>query len=446
MNLITFDKMEPEKGWYLLRDFRKYDYQKIQLVVLNMLKNLKMIRPEFNYNVTIKNADSLYHGGFSHKMDKLCLELQLGKYTNKIDLEFPKLINDNTFMLNGSVYVPILFLERAPIDRVGSKAEKKNKILLNIPTQPIIFDWNTKTVKLNKKQAIDLSVFFKALFYDEAYRELMQDLTAEFGKPVAGNRELTWSECKQKVLEALGVTGDERFKHLNIDEFFDKYVLLDYIKEIFHDYYGQSDFKNIVRVVYEYYQKDIEINMADIRNRRIVMTEYLIHPLFEWYNKFLYNFIDSEFKEYVIPSLNGNCIISEGFRDRMHGEQLFNITLPYITPIVHKISQAIVIISGKVPKKWTSNHPSAMGVLCPISVSAQDMGQNLVATLATEINFYGRIKSKTMENPGTIVPLVKIIPTGQSMGEKVVKRGDYLIDTETGEVKEKIPEIEQIDK
>lgn len=51
-----------------------------------------------------------------------------------------------------------------------------------------------------------------------------------------------------------------------------------------------------------------------------------------------------------------------------------------------------------------------------------------------------------MENPGTIVPLVKIIPTGQSMGEKVVKRGDYLIDTETGEVKEKIPEIEQIDK
>ena len=36
MNLITFDKMEPEHGWYLLRDFRKYDYQKIQLVVLNM--------------------------------------------------------------------------------------------------------------------------------------------------------------------------------------------------------------------------------------------------------------------------------------------------------------------------------------------------------------------------------------------------------------------------
>ena len=191
---------------------------------------------------------------------------------------------------------------------------------------------------------------------------------------------------------------------------------------------------------------EIEIKMSDIRNRRIVMTEYLIHPLFEWYNKFLYNFVDSEFKEYVIPSLNGNVIISEGFRERMHGEQLFNITLPYITPIVHKISQAIVIISGKVPKKWTSNHPSAMGVLCPISVSAQDMGQNLVATLSTEINFYGRIKSKTMSNPGTIINLPKIILTGQSMGEKLVKRGDYLVDSETGEIKDKISDLEQIEK
>ena len=98
----------------------------------------------------------------------------------------------------------------------------------------------------------------------------------------------------------------------------------------------------------------------------------------------------------------------------MHGEQLFNITLPYIAPIVHKISQKIIIIKDKVPKKWTSNHPSAMGILCPISVSAQDMGQNLVATLETELNFFGKIKSRTMDN-NTTIQLPKIIPIGSKL-------------------------------
>ena len=184
---------------------------------------------------------------------------------------------------------------------------------------------------------------------------------------------------------------------------------IEYLQDIY------KDFKNIVRVVYEYWKNDIEVNMSDIRNRRIVMAEYLMQPIFEWYTKTLYNFIDSSYKEFLIPNLKENSIISEGFRERMHGEQLFNITLPYITPIVHKISQAIVIISKKVPKNWTSNHPSAMGVLCPISVSAQDMGQNLVATLETEINFYGRIKSRTLKNGSTRMHIEKIIPFGDNI-------------------------------
>ena len=51
-----------------------------------------------------------------------------------------------------------------------------------------------------------------------------------------------------------------------------------------------------------------------------------------------------------------------------------------------------------------------------------------------------------MPNPGTIINLPKIILTGQSMGEKLVKRGDYLVDSETGEIKDKISDLEQIEK
>jgi hypothetical protein len=225
---------------------------------------------------------------------------------------------------------------------------------------------------------------------------------------------LTHEECKIKTLESLGIVGHDRFKTMQVDEFFDNFILLDYIKEIFFNYYGYHDIKNIVRVVYQFYKEDRIIDMSDIRNRRIVMVEYLMQPVFEWYNKIIYNFIDSSYKEFLIPNLKENSIISEGFRERMHGEQLFNITLPYIAPIVHKISQKIIIIKDKVPKKWTSNHPSAMGILCPISVSAQDMGQNLVATLETELNFYGKIKSRTMDN-STKVKLKNIVPVGAKL-------------------------------
>ena len=436
MNLIRFEKHTSASGWYLLRNFRQYDYQKIKITLMNMLNNLKLIRPEFNFTFNIKNSDSVYNGGFSHRLDKYVIELQIGKYLNKVELEVPKLVNDNCFMLNGSLYVPILFLERAPIDRVGSKSDKKNKILLNILTQPIIFDWNGKKVKISKKSDLDISVFFKALFYDEAYEDFLNEFYETFGRPMSNNRELTYKECKTKTIEAFGIFGQERFLDLQVDEFIDKFILLDYFKETFHDYYGYSDIKNIVRVIYQFYKEDKVIDMADIRNRRIVMAEYLLQPIFDWYNKILYNFTESNYKEFLIPTLKENSIISEGFREIMHGEQLFNITLPYITPIVHKISQAIVIISGKVPKKWTSNHPSAMGVLCPISVSAQDMGQNLVATLETEVNLYGRIKSKTMEYTKISIP--KITPLGvmSSKNQVLQKKGDFLVNTDTGEITE----------
>ena len=43
MNLITFDKMEPENGYMLLRDFRKEDNNKILILLSDMLKKLKSL-------------------------------------------------------------------------------------------------------------------------------------------------------------------------------------------------------------------------------------------------------------------------------------------------------------------------------------------------------------------------------------------------------------------
>ena len=69
MNLISFDRMEPEKGYMLLRDFRKEDNNKILIILSDMMKKLKLAKDQFNYNLQVKNADSIYAGGFINKLE-----------------------------------------------------------------------------------------------------------------------------------------------------------------------------------------------------------------------------------------------------------------------------------------------------------------------------------------------------------------------------------------
>ena len=455
MNLIKFSKnqdfeklVETNTEWIKLKDFRSYDIKKLLIVLSDMMAKLKLVRPEFSYQISIKNAESSYAGGFSNKIDKIILDMSIGKFINKIELEYPRLEHENTFILNGSIYIPILFLERAPIDRVGAQTQKKNKILLNFLVQQIVFDFKAKTVKFNKRISLDINIFFKALFYDEGYSEFMQTFYSEFGRPCINDRELTLEECKTKTLESLGINGHNKFREMEIDEFFDNCIMLNYIKEMYQDYYGVDNFKDAVRVVWEYYKHDTEIDMSDIRNRRLVMAEYLINPVFELYNKMVYGFVDTEYKEYLIPKLQSNVLIAEGFRKLMHGEQLFNIALPYITPIVHKISQNIVVITEKkIPKKWTSNHKSAMGVLCPISVSAQDMGSNLVATMNTRVNFYGRIFTPNIPHRDDLMfKLPEVILDGRKPEGSNETFGNFIVNSETGEIVSEVSDIEKVDK
>jgi hypothetical protein len=60
--------------------------------------------------------------------------------------------------------------------------------------------------------------------------------------------------------------------------------------------------------------------------------------------------------------------------------------------LIHKVSQDISIINdGRLPKSWQRNDKSSFGIICPVSVSAQNMASNLVFTSNTRLNKFGRI-------------------------------------------------------
>ena len=92
--------MEPENGYMLLRDFRKEDNNKILILLSDMLKKLKLAKDQFSYTLQVKNADSVYAGGFVNKLEKIHISLNLGKLQNEIVLDKPKLVYDNCYQIS----------------------------------------------------------------------------------------------------------------------------------------------------------------------------------------------------------------------------------------------------------------------------------------------------------------------------------------------------------
>ena len=153
--------------------------------------------------------------------------------------------------------------------------------------------------------------------------------------------------------------------------------------------------KNTTKNLLEYYKTGVEIDMANINNRRVVMVEYLIRPIFELYMRLLISIVDKKSQNFL-PTMNQNVMLTTGFNKLMHRGNLYDISLPYPSPLINKISQDILIIKdGRLPKSWIRNDESAFGIICPISVSAQKTASNIVLTTNTLINKFGKISLKS---------------------------------------------------
>lgn len=394
MNLVKCEtKQTLKEGCMLIKDFRKVDHSKISLFLGNMMENCKKLEENFNYKINIEQDKRNYQSYKEDHMLKINFDMSLGDLKSNFHLKYPELIKDNYFILNGSTYVPLMFLERAPIDKIEKKDEIKIFVNL-IPTFNLTFNFKNKTVNIRGKN-ISLDIFIFVIFGlsdnldDEDYCQYLVDNNIL----IENYQNLNSNKCLNEFIKILGIEKSQSFKQyeMNIDEFIDEFIILDYYKEIFNEYFGITTFKDIVKKVFEFKIKNLHPEMADLNNRRVVMVEYLTQPLFDLYIRLLLTIVNRSSKTVKLPTANDRLLITSGFNALMHNGQLFNSSLPYTTPLIHKVSQDIVIIKNGVPRNWTANHDSAFGKICPISVSAQDMGSNLVFTQGTQINKYGKI-------------------------------------------------------
>ncbi len=390
MNLINFDTPTiADDGWLAIKDFREADFAKIKPLLENMYRNIKKIDDRFNYELKFENQSSPYLEDSATYHQRVQIKQEFEDQANNISVLVPRLLHGNFFTLNGSHYVPLLFLEKAPIDRILNEEANKNKMFINLnAVYNFTFDFQKKTIQFRSK-VIALDVFLKIMFHRD--HDYLMELS-ELG--LIKDTSYTKEEYKKFVKNFLDFYKWEYFSDNEIDvaEWMDEFFLLDYYREIFQDYYGINTLNDIIKKVIELYVLNEEIDMATLSNRRVVLVEYLIRPLFEIYVRLLYGIVDKKSQNFL-PTINEFAVLTSGFNGLLHRGQLYDISNPFPMSLVNKVSQDIQIIKqGRLPKSWQRNDQSGYGVICPISVSPQNMGSNLVFTSSARINKWGRLK------------------------------------------------------
>jgi hypothetical protein len=399
MNLVSFSKYDVKRkeDELLVKEFRKFDLGKLEVILIDLFSKIHELNPDYNFTLTKEDVQPGYINKDNSFMDNYIITQRYKEFDNKIEVFVPKLIKDNFFILNNMVYVPLLFLEKAPIDRIDIESDKEQKIFANInPVYNFTFIFNAEKIIQFKNKKIDMLLFLKIFFNkDEEYLEYLAENKLIHKKTGENPFRFTKEELK-KVIDFFGFHKTDFFYELfetegTITDFFDNFLMLEYYRDVFDNYYGVRTLPEIFKKIIELYINETPIDMADPDNRRIVLLEYLVRPVFEIYVRLLYGAIDKANQNFL-ASMNKNSIMTKGFNKNLHRGNLYDLSLPYPSSLIHKVSQDISIITdGRLPKSWTENHPKTFGKICPISVSADKTALNLVLTSTTKVNLFGKI-------------------------------------------------------
>jgi len=406
MNTIVYENVyktaESDKNFMHLHEWREVDHQKIEKTVHEIFNKIKLIDPEYKVLIEKKSNISPYLGDFITYQDEYYIYQEYKNFSREFSFFVPKLIQKNYYTLNNALYVPILMLEKAPIDRVMSEPDAKvikNKIYANLnPMYNFTFDFHVankskkkieRIVFFNYKK-IELDLFLRVIFKDD--EDKLEEL---YQNGLIHTKETTLGD-KRKFVKFLGFHKESFFDDIDLVKWIDTFLILDFYHELFEDFYGFRGIKNIVWKIIELFLTGEKIDMSDIHNRRIIHSEYLIKPIFESYLRLLYGVIDKNGQNFLI-TMNQKVIMTSGFTNNLHRGNLYDISIPYALPLINKVSQDISVINdGRLPKSWQRNDSSAQGILCPISVSAANVGANVVFTTQTLVNEYGRLKLKNL--------------------------------------------------
>ena len=399
MNFLNIDKVSTlqktsktatSKPLFSIAEFRKYDYEKFEKMLHNMWANLAKLHPEFEYKIEKQKLTSAYSGLGRDQQIQYIINHKFKGVEAELKLNLPELIYDSYFILNNSYYIPTMVLERLPID----KNIRKGATFISLNNKHVFAISKAKgkktkswIVTTSRNKIVSLDYFASAILADRP--EYLDELK-ERGLI---KKVYKYNKVIKDVVRALGFFNSDYFKEkMMLSDFMNYYYALPYHRALWKRIYGVDSFEELFFLAIKASQdpRTDYFDLSDLRNRRLVMSEYLISPVYDTYYRILNMLTDKEgARQIILPNMNANVIITMGFRNLLHGKQIYDISSPWAIPLMYKVSQKISIIQKEVPRSWAQLHDTHYGVVDPISISPSDFGSVLTFTDQGKVDKHG---------------------------------------------------------
>lgn len=387
MNLVKVDIpiQEYSNDKINLSLFRKYEYEhKLDKILQDISSNIKGIIPDIKFDISQTPLSVKYQGITENYFNSINFDISYKTFLSKFFTYFPKLVDNNFFVINSVEYIPTLIMERNPVD-LNIVNDKKRMVFIEMDVINHIIITINDGVK--KKAEVKFNSFdidfasFCEIFCNDKIKEKLSN--RGFLK-----KRVSKEEALKNCIKGFGYSTTKYFDNNDFVDFINNKLVLPYFKELFKLNYGTDKYSDLVNIGIEYLLERSEHSLSNLKNRRVVFMEYLMIPYLRMY----YDTIKKHLRDQnlnPLPNLNESTIV-KNFTDIFGNKQQMNGAIPFAGLFYNKMSQKIFSISDKIPLGWRVTDDSQFLKICPLSVSSTDPGESLVGVANLNVDFYGR--------------------------------------------------------
>lgn len=364
---------------YTIDQFRKIQYDLIPYFIENCVDYLQNLS---NNYIKLKNIQEValvkYLDAYGYSLRKIIVNIENPEFRNQeqqfLAFNIPELIKNVFFYLNGSYYIPGLYILDKPI------IYKKNSIKLYGLINSI-----TMYFKIGDTRAIfggkNIPIEYFLQWFLKDNHTLLNEIEDKFkiNKTRYPHESLivyfsNFFNCEEK---------EEIINELFNKLFFDNYTM-DLYKKSYPDF--DISFKNLVNYsITKFIDETFQVNFVDLKEKRLIFTELLLAPFFQRISDAAFNFCRGQKLSAV--SFNEEEII-KFFMVNLKHQYFYDLVNLYSGIITMKAS-FMNPNSTIAPKEISSIHSSHFGRICPITISAKKPGESISFVPNTRVNKYG---------------------------------------------------------
>lgn len=384
MNMLDFyvpkQEEKPPEDSYLIKDFRKVQYDSIPKLIENSMNYLSKIS---NNKIVLKSIKEQhlvkYLDIYGYSLKKMIVNIEDFEDRTQekqfISFLLPELIKNNLFYLNGSYYTPALYVLDKPI------TYKKNSIkLFSLMNSMTLYFKSGNTRAIFGGRNIPIEYFLQWFLNDEQYYPYLEMLEEKF--KIDGTRRPR-GFLAQYFSDFLKCEEDDEAINDKLHElFFDEYT-----EELYkRSYKFYMSFEGLVRYAIKHYLDDEPSSFVDLKEKRLVFVEILLTPFFKKIGEIAQS-ISSRGKIQSSAEFNENDVVKYFMSDLKH--QNFYDLVNFYSGIQVMRGSFINPNMNVPPREISSVHPSHFGRICPITISAKKPGESVSFVPTARVDKYG---------------------------------------------------------